>query len=90
MKKVVKCYRNDELTVVWQPDKCIHSRKCFHGLPAVFNPEQNLWIKADNDTIIPQAKVCPSAALSLAAEAELLVDSEGGVHFSVGQWPTTR
>ena len=31
-------YNNDEVTVIWQPDLCIHSRICFKGLAEVFDP----------------------------------------------------
>ena len=37
-KKVVKEYTNGEITVVWQPHMCIHSKKCWKGLLPVFDP----------------------------------------------------
>ena len=68
MAKKIKHYQNDEITVVWQPDLCIHSKKCWHGLPDVFNPQQRPWVNLDgakNASIIEQVKTCPSGALSL-------------------------
>ncbi|WP_366140421.1 (4Fe-4S)-binding protein [uncultured Tenacibaculum sp.] len=31
-KEIIKKYSNDDITVVWQPNKCIHSKKCWKGL----------------------------------------------------------
>ncbi|MBP7239903.1 MAG: (4Fe-4S)-binding protein, partial [Saprospiraceae bacterium] len=30
---IKKEYSKDELTIVWQPDLCIHSAVCFRALP---------------------------------------------------------
>ena len=73
-KELIKRYTDNDLTVVWQPSKCSHSKNCFHGLPEVFNPENRPWVQLDakdNEAIIAQVKQCPSGALSLEAEAEL-------------------
>lgn len=66
-RKITKKYTNGEVTVVWQPDKCIHSTICFTGLPKVFNPRERPWITPEGGTtqqIIDQVKRCPSGALS--------------------------
>jgi uncharacterized Fe-S cluster protein YjdI len=58
------------VTILWQPDKCIHSGICFRGLPDVFNPRRRPWIdmsQAELSLITGQVKKCPSGALSLAA-----------------------
>ncbi len=62
-----KKYVKGDLTVIWKPDLCIHSAKCFHGLPSVFNPSSRPWVTpagASQDEIITQVKKCPSGALS--------------------------
>ncbi len=62
-----KKYVKGDLTVIWKPDLCIHSAKCFHGLPKVFNPAVRPWItpdEASQEEIIAQVKKCPSGALS--------------------------
>jgi uncharacterized Fe-S cluster protein YjdI len=70
MKPVTKHYSNDELTIVWQNERCIHSTICWKngtGLPEVFNPRERPWIKpmsAESQRIIEQVKKCPSGALS--------------------------
>jgi len=64
---IIKEYSNGEVTVVWQPAKCIHSTICFRSLPQVFNPQQRPWVKVDAATterLIEQIKSCPSGALS--------------------------
>ncbi len=67
MKDITKEYSNGEVTVVWKPKVCIHSEKCFKGLPEVFDPNKKPWINAegaDTDTIKAQINKCPSGALS--------------------------
>lgn len=59
-------YSNGEITVVWQPELCIHSGICFKGLPGVFDPRRKPWIDLNNGLtlqIIDQVKKCPSGAL---------------------------
>jgi len=62
-----KEYSNGEVTIVWQPDKCIHSGICVKGLPNVFKPKEKPWINPDaasTDELVNQVKQCPSGALS--------------------------
>ncbi|OHX67925.1 (4Fe-4S)-binding protein [Flammeovirga pacifica] len=65
--------KNEDLKILWQPEVCIHSTKCFQALPNVFNPNQRPWVnleKAEADEIIKTVKNCPSGALSLLNEKE--------------------
>ena len=70
MKDSTKHYTNGEVTIVWKPEQCIHSKKCWKGnnaLSEVFNPMEKPSIKPDGATteqIIDQIKLCPSSALS--------------------------
>lgn len=67
MKEVIKHYKNDEITIVWENKKCIHSTLCWKGLVSVFNPKNRPWIDASNadaKTITAQIDKCPSGALS--------------------------
>jgi uncharacterized Fe-S cluster protein YjdI len=91
MKDITKKYTNGEVTIVWKPAACIHSRICWDaaiGLPEVFNPAERPWIKPEGATterIIEQVKKCPSGALSFylndeaadvaGVEAESLVEA---------------
>ena len=63
-----KKYSNGEITIVWQPKKCIHSGVCVKTLPKVYNPQERPWIKPENATtqeLIDQVAKCPSGALSI-------------------------
>ena len=73
LSRVTKKYSNGEVTIVWKPARCIHSQKCFNGLPGVFDPAKRPWVNAEGaDTahIIAQVSECPSAALSYYLNAE--------------------
>ena len=66
-REIVKKYSNGELTVVWKPNKCIHSGECVKALPQVYNPKEKPWIKAENastEELKAQINKCPSGALS--------------------------
>ena len=66
-KQLKKTYSNEEITVVWQPEMCTHSKKCWKGLLEVFAPREKPWIKLDgatNEQIKNQINQCPSKALS--------------------------
>lgn len=63
-----KEYSNGEITVIWEPGKCIHSGICVKTLPKVYNPKEKPWIKIDNATsseLKEQVAMCPSGALSI-------------------------
>ena len=74
-----KEYTNGEITVIWQPDLCIHSEKCARGLATVFNPNARPWINmagADADKIVAQVNQCPSGALSILKEVTMSESKE--------------
>ncbi len=70
MKDITKEYTNGEVTIVWKPDLCIHSKICWNqtnGLPEVFNPRERPWVKplgASTERVVSQVNKCPSGALS--------------------------
>lgn len=61
-------YKNDDVTVVWNPELCKHSGRCVTQLPQVFNLKAHPWINvsgADAQTITEQVAKCPTGALSI-------------------------
>lgn len=67
MSKTTHHYSNDEVTIVWQPELCKHSKLCWKGLNEVFDPAKRPWINpnaASTDAIVKQVQQCPSGALS--------------------------
>ena len=61
-------YTNNDITVVWKPELCMHSARCATQLPQVFNPAARPWINMDGATseeIREQVAKCPTGALSI-------------------------
>jgi len=77
MKDITTRYTNGEVTVVWKPSLCTHSKHCWKELSSVFDPTQRPWVNiqgATTDEIIKQVDRCPSGALSyLLNKAEVPV-----------------
>lgn len=70
-KEIIKHYTNGELTIVWKPSLCIHSKNCWNavtGMPQVFDPRKRPWISMENGPsskeIETQVRKCPSGALA--------------------------
>lgn len=63
-----KEYSNGRVTIIWQPELCIHSGNCVKNLPNVFKPREQPWVKihqASDEEIIAAVAKCPSKALSI-------------------------
>lgn len=62
-----KEYSNGGVTIIWKPEKCIHSGVCVKLLPEVYHPGEVPWVRAENATseeLIKQIDRCPSQALT--------------------------
>lgn len=71
---MAKGYSNDEITVYFDNDTCMHSGNCVNGLKSVFNPKARPWINmqgASSEEIIKAVKNCPSGALSYNRSKEM-------------------
>jgi uncharacterized Fe-S cluster protein YjdI len=82
-KSRVKQYKKENLTIHWEPDKCIHSAVCVKTLPKVYDPNAKPWIRPENASIedlMAQIDKCPSGALSYTlsgvGEPEALAETE--------------
>ena len=63
--KTIK-YGNEEITVLWKPEFCQHSTRCWKQLPQVFKPSVKKWIDVNGapaERIREQVMQCPSGAL---------------------------
>lgn len=68
-------YSNGELTVVYDPKKCIHAGLCCKGLSEVFKSSVIPWIDLDGapkQDIVQQIAKCPSGALQLVQKTVLV------------------
>ena len=70
----VKEYANEanDVTIVWKPELCYHSKNCVNNLPNVFDQAKRPWINANgatSDEIIKVVNMCPSGALSIKDKA---------------------
>lgn len=64
---LIKKYSNGEITIIWEPKKCIHAGECVKALPKVYKPKAKPWINIDHATsaeLKEQIGKCPSGALS--------------------------
>ena len=81
-KQIVKEYSNNDLTIVWKPDVCTHSKKCWKELIQVFDPRNRPWVNlegATSERIKQQVRNCPSNALSLKED---IISSEENKDFT--------
>ncbi|MGB8704221.1 MAG: (4Fe-4S)-binding protein [Gillisia sp.] len=65
---ITKKYSNGEVTILWKPEKCIHSGICVKTLPGVYHPKEKPWIipeNASSQELRDQVAKCPSGALSI-------------------------
>ncbi len=66
-RKIKKSYTNGEITVFWEPAKCLHAMRCVKGLPQVFDVRKRPWVTIGGDSSQEIARVidtCPSKALT--------------------------
>lgn len=81
-KSIIKKYKRDELTILWEPNKCIHSAICVKELPKVYNPKERPWMKPENASVselMAQIKKCPSGALSYEDDQETIMGNESRI-----------
>lgn len=60
-------YKNNDITVYWKPDACVHASYCYRELIEVFDPGRRPWVDMDGATterIIEVVNMCPTEALT--------------------------
>src|SRR5690348_5043473 len=63
----LQTYATDEITVTFDPTRCIHAAECIRTAPAVFDSRRLRWIKpelGDPDLIVTAVHRCPTGALA--------------------------
>ena len=66
MPKRLQVYETDEITVTFDPNRCIHSGVCLRTLPAVFDVRRRRWVRpelAPAEQVAAAVRACPSGAL---------------------------
>lgn len=59
-------YETEELTVLWDSQRCIHTAICLNALPQVFDTRARPWIRPGNastEEIVHAVERCPTGAL---------------------------
>ena len=72
-----RTYENEDITVLWDSDKCRHAAKCVTGCPEVFDFNRKPWIDlkaAENKKIWETVKQCPSGALEIMYDHGIRVE----------------
>jgi len=49
-KEIIKEYSNEELSIIWKPQICIHAAECVKRLPKVYKPKEKPWLIIENAT----------------------------------------
>lgn len=63
----VRTYRNDQIIVNWNSERCAHAAFCLRTLPEVFDFDARPWVDvtaATADEIAAAIEKCPSGALA--------------------------
>jgi uncharacterized Fe-S cluster protein YjdI len=71
--RALQTFEGEGVTVTFDPNLCIHSEECVHGLPAVFDPSRRRWIRPDEasaDEVVAVVARCPSGALRAQREGD--------------------
>ena len=68
-----RSYDKDELTVLWDSSRCIHTGICLRTLPEVFDVRSRPWVRVDGagaDEIAAAVRKCPTGALRYVRDGE--------------------
>jgi len=66
--KNIRCFTNNNQTVIWDKDKCFHKGKCLKNIPFLVEKPGIYSFRvtdAQMESILKQMEFCPSFALTL-------------------------
>lgn len=75
--KRIRSYEGSDITIRYDPKRCIHAAECVQGLGRVFDPSAKPWINADGAPPAEIAEVvhrCPTGALTYEVHGRNQVD----------------
>jgi uncharacterized Fe-S cluster protein YjdI len=64
--RLLQTYQDGELTVTFEPRRCIHAAACIRALPEVFDSTARPWIRLERGAsapILAAVLACPTGAL---------------------------
>ena len=76
--KRIRSYEGSDITISYDPIRCIHAAECVKGLRSVFNPDAKPWIDADGAPAEDIANVihrCPTGALSYETREQVKTEA---------------
>ena len=83
METKVLRYPGQGFTVTYDVKRCIHSERCVHGLPAVFNPQAKPWIApgaTPGGEVLATVSRCPTGALHVESAEESFAEAPDPVN----------
>jgi uncharacterized Fe-S cluster protein YjdI/CDGSH-type Zn-finger protein len=66
MPRRLQTYATPEVTVTFDPNRCIHAAACVRALPVVFDPRERRWIRPELGAaadVVAAVTRCPTGAL---------------------------
>jgi uncharacterized Fe-S cluster protein YjdI len=62
----LRVYENDDIRVLWDASRCVHTGICLRNLPSVFALERRPWVDVDGsdpEQVAATVRACPTSAL---------------------------
>jgi uncharacterized Fe-S cluster protein YjdI len=76
----LQVYTTPQITVTFDPTRCIHHAHCVRTLPAVFNTAARPWVQpehADTSAVLAAVAGCPTGALHAERPDGITADTPG-------------
>ncbi|MDP7149637.1 MAG: CDGSH iron-sulfur domain-containing protein [Paracoccaceae bacterium] len=80
-----KRYEGENITVIFDLQRCVHARKCWLTLPEVFDPSRRPWVLPDAapaEEVAAMVRTCPSGALQFERKDDGLDEVPSGTNIA--------